>query len=94
MVSLTFTYAGFADAGTHSFYAQVDSACQVAESNETNNIYGPLRVQVSGSAPAEHNIYLPLILRQSTQGMQSPKSVNKLGWSSILPRPETTRRKR
>ncbi|MCX7689068.1 MAG: PKD domain-containing protein, partial [Fimbriimonadales bacterium] len=47
VVTLSFTHPGFATAGVHSIYAQVDSACQVAESNETNNVYGPLRVQVT-----------------------------------------------
>lgn len=51
VVSLAFTYAGFIEAGIHSFYAYVDSACQVEESNETNNVYGPLRVQVVNPTP-------------------------------------------
>ncbi|CAG0970195.1 hypothetical protein ANRL4_01203 [Anaerolineae bacterium] len=50
VVTLTFTHGGFATAGTHSFYAQVDSGCDVSESNETNNIYGPLQVQVAPTA--------------------------------------------
>jgi len=52
-VSLVFTYAGFTDPGTHTFYAQVDSGCQVEEGEEGNNIYGPLRVQVSAAAPPQ-----------------------------------------
>ncbi len=50
-ISLTFTYDGFAEAGMHSFYAYVDSACQVEESDETNNVYGPLRVRVVTPTP-------------------------------------------
>lgn len=51
VTTLTFTYPGFASVGLHSFYAQVDSACQIAESNEANNTYGPLRVRVVAVAP-------------------------------------------
>jgi PKD repeat protein len=48
---LTFTHPGFGQTGPHSFYVQVDSACQVAESNEGNNIDGPLRVKVVEGTP-------------------------------------------
>jgi hypothetical protein len=47
-------------AGTHTVYAQVDSySNQVAETNEANNILGPVSVTV---APAKR-IYLPVVVR-------------------------------
>lgn len=45
-VTLTFVHPGFSTAGIHSFYVQADSACQVAEAEENNNVSGPLRVSV------------------------------------------------
>jgi len=48
---LTFTHSGFDTTGVHTFYAQVDSACQVDESDEGNNIFGPLRIQVTDATP-------------------------------------------
>ena len=48
---LAFTHPGFDTAGVHTFYAQVDSACQIDESDEANNIFGPLRVQVTDTTP-------------------------------------------
>jgi PKD repeat protein len=50
-VTVTATYAGFTTTGQHSIYAQADSSCQVSEDNETNNAYGPLRLEVQGDSP-------------------------------------------
>lgn len=49
--ALVFTHPGFTQAGTHSFYVQIDSACQVAEAAEENNVDGPLRVRVVEETP-------------------------------------------
>ena len=47
--------------GSHALYAQVDSYNnQVAETNEENNLWGPLVVDTTGSC---YHIYLPLITK-------------------------------
>lgn len=51
MAVLTYTHRGFGTAGIHTIYAQVDSSCQVDESDEGNNVFGPLRVEVSDLTP-------------------------------------------
>jgi subtilase family serine protease/subtilisin-like proprotein convertase family protein len=42
---ITWTHT-FTDSGAHQLYAQVDAGCSVLESNEANNIFGPLEVTV------------------------------------------------
>jgi subtilase family serine protease len=49
-VSETFTRKN-TPAGTYSSYAQADPDNYVSESNETNNVSGPLKVKVTGSPP-------------------------------------------
>ncbi|NOZ06931.1 MAG: hypothetical protein GXP41_11385, partial [Chloroflexi bacterium] len=44
---VTMTHPGFDTGGQHDLYAQADGGCAVTESNETNNIYGPVSVTVS-----------------------------------------------
>jgi len=51
IITLSFTHPGFDTVGLHNLYAQVDSACSIDESAETNNIYGPLRVNVVADTP-------------------------------------------
>ncbi|MFH1632590.1 MAG: LamG-like jellyroll fold domain-containing protein [Chloroflexota bacterium] len=41
---ITRTLAGISTPGPHQFYANVDSACEISESNEDNNIFGPITV--------------------------------------------------
>lgn len=52
VATLTFEHRGFPSVGQHTFYIQTDSACQVGEVDEGDNIYGPLRVQVGSTIPA------------------------------------------
>jgi hypothetical protein len=48
----TFTFSGFTSTGNHTLYAYADTNCFIPESNESNNILGPLTVSVSqGSMP-------------------------------------------
>jgi uncharacterized repeat protein (TIGR01451 family) len=44
---LTYTYSGYSTAGNHSVYAFADTNCYIAESNEGNNILGPIVINVS-----------------------------------------------
>jgi hypothetical protein len=46
----TYNYT-FNTAGTHNLWAFVDSECTVPESNEGNNIRGPVAINVTGSKP-------------------------------------------
>jgi hypothetical protein len=46
----TYNYT-FNTAGTHNLWAFVDSGCDVPESNEGNNIRGPVAINVTGSQP-------------------------------------------
>ena len=49
---LTYTYGGFNTTGTHSLYAFADTNCYITESNDDNNILGPLPITVQQlSAP-------------------------------------------
>lgn len=43
-ITRTFVHSGFADTAAHDFYAQADSTCGVAESDEGDNIAGPVAV--------------------------------------------------
>jgi hypothetical protein len=51
-------------AGNHTLYAQADSYNnEVAELNESNNLYGPITVTAQGACT--RSIYLPLVLRSN-----------------------------
>jgi hypothetical protein len=47
---LAYQYPGFSVVGTHNVYAFADSYCQVSESDESNNVLGPVGVTVSEPA--------------------------------------------
>jgi hypothetical protein len=51
VIALSFTHRGFDTVGIHNLYAQVDSGCGIHESDEDNNVYGPLRVEVVADVP-------------------------------------------
>jgi fibronectin type 3 domain-containing protein len=46
-IDLTYTYTGFSSSGNHSIYAFADTNCAISESNESNNILGPVVTNVS-----------------------------------------------
>ncbi len=50
--SYTFTrhHGGFASAGSHALHAQVDSACELTETNEANNLAVPVAFEVLPTA--------------------------------------------
>jgi len=54
----TFTHSGLADTASHQFYAQADSTCQVAESDEGDNIAGPQAVTPVAAELAVDSIQL------------------------------------
>ncbi|MEJ5200526.1 MAG: CARDB domain-containing protein, partial [Anaerolineae bacterium] len=57
--TLSFTYPGFDTPGLHTLRAFVDSACQIAELAEDNNIFGPLRISVATPTPTQTSSVTP-----------------------------------
>ena len=53
------------DVATHTVYAMVDSNLQVVETNETNNLAGPIEIphEAPPPAPLMYKHYLPAIIR-------------------------------
>ncbi len=49
-ITVTFTHPGLSQTGTYSLFAQADSWAQISESNETNNVSGPVTLTVNTPA--------------------------------------------
>jgi hypothetical protein len=52
---LTFTYDGFNTSGTHNLYPSADTSCYIEETDDTNNILGPVPITVRPQRPAAFN---------------------------------------
>ena len=50
-LDLPYTYAGFSTSGGHNLYAIADSYCATPDSNRTNNILGPVAINVQTATP-------------------------------------------
>jgi hypothetical protein len=47
---LTYDFSGFGESGAHTLYAFADTNCNISESNENNNILGPITLNVQDKA--------------------------------------------